>query len=64
MIRERQVGVTGGTRLRYDSLVSLEPGNGGWRLRANLVGTYPDGDRAIPIYCRATPTEVIELTFG
>ena len=60
----RQVGVTGGTQLRHDSLVSLEPGNGGWRIRSNLVATYPDGDRSLPTYCRATPTEVIELTFG
>lgn len=59
----RQVGVTGGTRLRYDKLVDLQPGNGGWRIRANLVATYPDGDRDVPIYCRATPTKVVQLDF-
>ena len=60
----RQIGVTGGTRLTYDRLVTLEQGNGGWRIRAALTGTYPDGDRAIPMYCRATPSKIIELTFG
>lgn len=60
----RQVGVTGGTQLRHDNLVSLEPGNGGWRIRSNLVASYPDGERRLPMFCRATPTEVIELTFG
>ncbi|ARS27121.1 DUF3011 domain-containing protein [Sphingomonas sp. KC8] len=60
----RQIGATGGTRLSYDRLVSLEQGNGGWRIRAALTGTYPDGERAIPMYCRATPSKIIELTFG
>lgn len=60
----RQIGVTGGTRLTYDRLVTLEQGNGGWRIRTALTGTYPDGDRAIPMYCRATPSKIIELTFG
>lgn len=60
----RQIGATGGTKVRYDRLISLEPGNGGWRIRAALTATYPDGDRAVPAYCRATPTKVVELTFG
>lgn len=60
----RQIGATGGTRVRYDRMTSLEQGNGGWRIRAALTATYPDGDRAVPAYCRATPTKVIELTFG
>lgn len=60
----RQIGVTGGTRLTYDRLVSLEPGNGGWRFGAQLTASYPDGDRSLPLYCRATPTKVIQLDFA
>jgi len=59
----RQIGATGGTRLRFDRLRSIEPGNGGWRFAADLTATYPDGDRALPIYCRATPSQVIQLDF-
>jgi len=59
----RQIGATGGTRLRFDRLTSIEPGNGGWRFAAALTATYPDGDRAVPFYCRATPTKVIQLDF-
>lgn len=60
----RQIGATGGTRLSYDRLVSIEPGNGGWRFGASLTATYPDGDRTLPLYCRATPTRVIQLDFA
>lgn len=59
----RQVGATGGTRLRFDRLGSIEPGNGGWRFAAELVATYPDGERNVPIYCRATPSKVVQLDF-
>jgi hypothetical protein len=60
----RQIGATGGTRLLYDKLVSLEQGNGGWRFGASLIATYPDGDRTLPLYCRATQTKVIQLDFA
>lgn len=60
----KQIGATGGARLSYDKLVSLEPGNGGWRFGASLTATYPDGDRTLPLYCRATPTKVIQLDFA
>jgi len=60
----RQIGATGGSRVEFDKPESLEAGNGGWRLRTTLIATYPDGDRDVPVYCRATPTKVIELTFG
>ncbi len=59
----RQVGATGGTRLRFDKVTGIEPGNGGWRFHADTTATYPDGDRALPIYCRATPTKVVQLDF-
>ncbi len=60
----RQIGVTGGTRLSYDKLVSLEQGNGGWRIRAAMTATYPDGPRSIEMYCRATPSDIIQLDFS
>lgn len=59
----RQIGVTGGTRLRLDRITSIEPGNGGWRFAADLTATYPDGTRTTPFYCRATPTKVVQLDF-
>lgn len=59
----RQIGATGGTRLRFDRLVHIEPGNGGWRFRAETTASYPDGERTIPIFCRATPTRVVQLEF-
>ena len=60
----RQVGVTGGTKLRFDRTNSLEPGNGGWRFAAAVTATYPSGDRALQMYCRATPNQVIQLDFS
>ncbi len=59
----RQIGVTGGSRLKFDRVTSLVQGNGGWRINAALTSTYPDGDRTTPMFCRATPGQVIELTF-
>lgn len=60
----RQIGVTGGTRLSYDRLVNLEQGNGGWRIRAAMTAAYPDGNRTLEMYCRATPTQIIQLDFS
>lgn len=60
----RQIGVTGGTKLSYDKLVSLEQGNGGWRIRAAMTATYPDGTKPIEMYCRATPSDIIQLDFS
>lgn len=60
----RQIGATGGTEIRIDRIVDVEPGNGGYRFRVNLLGIYPDETRMIPMYCRATPEKIIELTFG
>jgi hypothetical protein len=59
----RQIGVTGGTQVRFDRLTWIEPGNGGWRFRAQLIATYPDAERILPLFCRATPTRVVELDF-
>ena len=60
----RQIGVTGGTKLRFERTTTLEPGNGGWRFRAAVTASYPDGDRTLDMYCRSTPTEVIQLDFS
>lgn len=60
----RQIGVTGGTKLSYDKLVSLEQGNGGWRIRAAMTATYPDSTKSIEMYCRATPSDIIQLDFS
>jgi Protein of unknown function (DUF3011) len=60
----RQIGVTGGTRLRYDRLISLEPGNGGWRIRSAMTAAYPDGERTLEMFCRATPAKIIQLDFS
>ena len=60
----RQIGATGGTNLSYDKLVSLEQGNGGWRIRAAMTATYPDGAKPVEMYCRATPSEIIQLDFS
>jgi hypothetical protein len=60
----RQIGATGGTEIRVDKVVNVEPGNGGYRFRINLLGVYPDETRMIPMYCRATSDKIVELTFG
>lgn len=60
----RQIGITGGTRLSYDRLIHLEQGNGGWRIRAAMTATYPEGARTMEIYCRATPTQIVQLDFS
>lgn len=59
----RQIGATGGTKLSYDKLISLEQGNGGWRIRAAMTATYPDGAKQVEMYCRATPSDIIQLDF-
>ncbi len=59
----RQIGATGGTRVRFDGITKLEEGNGGWRINANLTASYGGSDSPLPMYCRATPTKVVELDF-
>jgi hypothetical protein len=60
----RQIGATGGTEIALDRFDEVTAGNGGFRFRMVLKGIYPDETRSIPTFCRATPTSVIELTFG
>jgi hypothetical protein len=44
--------------------VDVEQRNGGYRFRLYLLGICPDQARIIPMYCRATPDKILELTFG
>lgn len=60
----RQIGATGGLEIGIASFDKLEPGNGGYRFGVTLLATYPDAKRKIPMYCRATPTTLVELKFG
>jgi hypothetical protein len=60
----REVGATGGTEIRLDRIDDVQPGNGGFRFRFQLLAVYPDETRTIATFCRATPTTVVELTFS
>jgi hypothetical protein len=60
----RQIGATGGTEIRVERIVDVQQGNGGYRFRLNLLGVYSDATRTIPMYCRATPEKILELSFG
>lgn len=60
----RQIGATGGTEIRLDRLDDIEKGNGGFRFRFQLIAVYPDETRTIQTFCRATPTRIVELSFG
>lgn len=58
----RQVGLSGGTVARLDAVDQIEQGNGGWRFRFRATGTWPNGQRQFSVFCRSTPTQVIEFT--
>jgi hypothetical protein len=58
----RQTGLSGGTALRLDSVDEIVQGNGGWRFRFRATGTWPNGQRQGSVFCRATPTQIIEFT--
>jgi hypothetical protein len=58
----RQTGLSGGSALRLDSVDSIDQGNGGWRFRFRATGTWPNGQRQGSVFCRATPTQIIEFT--
>jgi len=58
----RQTGISGGTVFKLDSVDEIVAGNGGWRFRFRATGTWPNGQRQGSIFCRATPTSVIEFT--
>ena len=58
----RQTGLSGGSALRLDSVDEIVQGNGGWRFRFRATGTWPNGQRQGSVFCRATPTQIIEFT--
>jgi hypothetical protein len=60
----RQIGATGGSEISINHIDDVEQGNGGYRFRIALNAIYPDATRVIPMYCRATPEKIVELTFG
>lgn len=59
----RQIGATGGTSVRLLGAVETTPGNGGWRFRMPLEGSWPGDTHATPAFCRATNSKVVELSF-
>ena len=58
----RQTGITGGNKVRLDSVDFIEQGSGGWRFRFRATGTWPNGERQFSVFCRATPTSIVEFT--
>ncbi|MFN3370580.1 MAG: DUF3011 domain-containing protein [Sphingomonadaceae bacterium] len=58
----RQTGLTGGSVFRFDAMDQIEQGSGGWRFRFRATGTWPNGERQGSIFCRATPTQIVEFT--
>lgn len=59
----RQIGATGGTAIRLIGAVDTAPGNGGWRFQIPLEGTWPGDTHPVRAFCRATNTQVVELSF-
>jgi hypothetical protein len=58
----RQVGLAGGSVLTLTSVDRIEQGNGGWRFNARGTATFPNGTRPFSVFCRATPTSIVEFT--
>lgn len=58
----RQVGISGGTVARFIAMDDIQQGNGGWRFRFRAEGTWPNGTRPFSVFCRATPTQIVEFT--
>jgi len=59
----RQIGLTGGTRLRLERVRDVRAAGGDWSFRADAESSYPDGSHATPFTCRANAERVRELTF-
>lgn len=58
----RQVGIAGGSVMTLSSVDRIEQGSGGWRFTARGIATFPNGDKPFSVFCRATPTQVVEFT--
>lgn len=59
----RQIGSTGGTRLRLDRVQDLRWTGGSWSLSAQATASYPDESQPTPFTCRAKGNRVEELNF-
>lgn len=59
----RQIGSTGGTRLRLDRVNDLRWASGNWSFTAQATATYPDESHPTPFTCRANGNRVEELNF-
>lgn len=60
----KQIGSTGGTRLRLDGIDNLRRNGSGWAFSARATATYPDETHRTPFTCRATGSRVQDLTFS
>jgi len=58
----RQVGLAGGTVMTLSSIDRIEQGNGGWRFTVRGSATFPNGERPFSVFCRATPTQIVEFS--
>ena len=58
----RQTGLAGGTVMALTGVDQIVQGNGGWRFTARGTATFPDKNRNFSVFCRGTPTSVIEFT--
>lgn len=54
----RQIGSTGGTAVRLDSVDRAERSGQGWIILARLTGTWPDNSQSMAMDCRATGSSV------
>ncbi|MCG2840249.1 DUF3011 domain-containing protein [Sandaracinobacter sp. RS1-74] len=54
----RQVGSTGGTAVRLDSIDRAERSGQGWLILARLTGTWPEHSQQMTMDCRATGSSV------
>jgi hypothetical protein len=59
----RQIGATGGTQVRLDKITAVTKLGTGWSFRAQLVTTYPDQQRIVPLDCRADEAQLLSLDF-
>lgn len=57
----RQVGLAGGSVMTLSSIDRIDQGNGGWRFTARGTATFPNGEKPFSVFCRATPTQIVEF---
>ncbi len=54
----RQVGQTGGTRVRLDAVDSAQPSGAGWMILSRLTAIWPDHSQSMAMDCRTTGDRV------